>query len=219
VSDPATSKKNPLGPTGERVIANVKLLRQAKGMTYKQLSERLEILGRPIPVLGLSRLERGERRVDVDDLVAIALALEVTPNRLMMPDIDLRSAAIDHALTSSIAGKPQDLWIWAQGEQPLGTPLEPLKVEEHPGDRQYWFINDNKPYLLDVAVTRGGGLPGRDSDKSPEVEQMLGRVLGAAQDALARGLGPTEIRCAAELAIVSGLTPSDGIDEEAAETQ
>ena len=56
MADRASEKKVPLGPTGTRVMANVRKLRQSQGMTYKELSERLERLGRPIPVLGLSRL-------------------------------------------------------------------------------------------------------------------------------------------------------------------
>jgi transcriptional regulator with XRE-family HTH domain len=64
-------------------MANVKHLRQARGLTYKELAEQLGHAGRPIPVLGLARLERGERRVDVDDLVALARALGVTPHELL----------------------------------------------------------------------------------------------------------------------------------------
>jgi transcriptional regulator with XRE-family HTH domain len=203
VSDPGSTKKNPLGPTGERVIANVKHLRQSKGMTYKELSERLDALGRQIPVLGLSRLERGERRVDVDDIVALALALDVTPNRLMMPDIDLRGVSISDALTPAVTGNPQALWTWAQGEEPLDTPLEPL--EQRPGGRVFWFITANKPYLIEGAVLRGGGLLGRDADSTPGLLEKLGHVLGQVTEALESGLSGTEIRTAAELAIVRGL--------------
>lgn len=114
--------KNPLGPAGERVAASVKQLRESQGLTYKQLSERLEDLGRPIPVLGLSRLERGDRRVDVDDLIALAIALDVTPNRLLMPPADVEHAADGYQLTAAVEGTSPALWAWASGEVPLGTP-------------------------------------------------------------------------------------------------
>ena len=121
--------KNPLGPTGERVIANIKQLRQSKGLNYKQLSERLESLGRPIPVLGLSRLERGERRVDVDDLVALAIALETTPNRLLLPGSDIEVTSEAQRLTPDITSTPPLMWAWATGEVPLGHP--PVRATDH----------------------------------------------------------------------------------------
>ena len=81
--DVTGEKKNPLGPIGERLRRRVRELRGPT--TYKALSERLDELGQPIPPLGLSRLEAGERRVDVDDLVALSLAFEAFPLALMLP--------------------------------------------------------------------------------------------------------------------------------------
>jgi transcriptional regulator with XRE-family HTH domain len=54
-------------------------------MQYQELAERLEKVGRPIPVLGLRRIESEERRVDADDLVALAIVLGVSPVTLLMP--------------------------------------------------------------------------------------------------------------------------------------
>jgi transcriptional regulator with XRE-family HTH domain len=86
MGSPAPGKRVPVGPVGRRVIANVRLLRSSAGITYKDLSDRLAALGQPIPVLGLSRLERGERRVDVDDLVALAEVLGVTTTDLLFAE-------------------------------------------------------------------------------------------------------------------------------------
>lgn len=74
---------NPVGPTGKRVAQNVIQLREAQKMTYKDLSRHLSALGQPIAVLGLKRIETCTRRVDVDDLVALATALNVTPTQLL----------------------------------------------------------------------------------------------------------------------------------------
>src|SRR5689334_8019285 len=75
----------PLGPVGGYVMKNMKELRQARGLTYKALSDILSELGRDIPTLGLSRIEKGTRRVDADDLVALAIALGVNPSALLLP--------------------------------------------------------------------------------------------------------------------------------------
>ncbi|MFC9874340.1 helix-turn-helix domain-containing protein [Nocardia salmonicida] len=82
-------KKNPLGPTGETVRANIARHRAGLNLGYAELSRQLEALGRPIPVLGLSRIEKGERRVDADDLMALAVVLDVPPADLLLPyDVD-----------------------------------------------------------------------------------------------------------------------------------
>lgn len=145
--------KNPLGPTGGRVLTNIKRLRQARGLTYKELSDRLERLGRPIPVLGLSRLEKGERRVDVDDLVALALALGVTPNRLMLPDIDVPGTPTEEMLTQNVQARPSRLWEWAQGERHPPLPFRDAHSwfggERHPNLR---FAIENRPYLTSAST-------------------------------------------------------------------
>jgi hypothetical protein len=75
----------PLGATGEAVRENIRRLRAAQGFSTRQLELRLAMLGRPIPSSGITRLELGQRRVDVDDLVALATAFNVTPGQLLTP--------------------------------------------------------------------------------------------------------------------------------------
>lgn len=115
-----SDKKNPLGPTGEIVRRNVARLRG--GMQYKELAERLVEIGRPIPALGLRRIEAGERRVDADDLVALAVAFGVSPLTLLLP------ADGAYELASPMTGVPdRDVahntqWLWALGKEPLAIP-------------------------------------------------------------------------------------------------
>ncbi|MEX5637403.1 helix-turn-helix domain-containing protein [Parafrankia sp. FMc2] len=60
-------------------------LRKARRLTLVQLSERLTGLGRPILPTGLSKIEHGERGLSVDDLVALAAALDISPEQLIGP--------------------------------------------------------------------------------------------------------------------------------------
>lgn len=107
-------KKNPLGPTGEIVRENVSRLR---GRTqYKELSERLASLGRPIPPLGLRRIEAGERRVDADDLMALSVALGVPPNSLLLPHLEPETGPL---ATGADKATFEALWNWADGRTPL----------------------------------------------------------------------------------------------------
>lgn len=61
----------------------MKRLREDQRLTFVELADRLSKIGRPIPVLGLRRIERGERRVDVDDLFSLAEVLGVEPIALL----------------------------------------------------------------------------------------------------------------------------------------
>jgi hypothetical protein len=114
-------KKNPLGAVGEQVRANVADLRG--GLPYQRLSDRLAELGRRIPPLGLSRIEQGERRVDADDLAALAVALGVNWSRLLLPVENLSEG---FPLTPATVVARRDAWGWAQGTHPLpGMDVDP----------------------------------------------------------------------------------------------
>ena len=76
-----------LGATGAAVARNVKQLRLARGLAYTELSEHLARLGRDIPTWGLRKIESGGRRVDTDDLMALAVAFNVSPATLLMPNV------------------------------------------------------------------------------------------------------------------------------------
>lgn len=60
------------GPLAQRVARNVKQLRERQRMPLTQLAARLAELGTPIARLGLYDLEKGTRKVSVDELAALA---------------------------------------------------------------------------------------------------------------------------------------------------
>ena len=70
-------KPKELGVASRRVARNVRLLRHHRDLTYVALSKRLTEIGHPILDTGLMKIEKGDRRVDVDDLTALAEALQV----------------------------------------------------------------------------------------------------------------------------------------------
>lgn len=74
-----------LGPTGETVRANIARIRDEQRLTLRQLADRMSTGDRPLAHNTLSEIERGARRCDVDDLVAIAVALDVSPTALLRP--------------------------------------------------------------------------------------------------------------------------------------
>lgn len=115
-----SERKISLGGTGETVLGNVKRLRG--GMQYKELAERLATIGRPIPTLGLRRIEAGERRVDADDLVALAVVFGVSPLTLLLPPDGSKftSSPLTGVADREVSHNTQ--WLWALGREPLELP-------------------------------------------------------------------------------------------------
>jgi transcriptional regulator with XRE-family HTH domain len=76
-----------IGEAGGCVAAAVTAHRQRRGWDQRHLAARVTEAGRPMSASVLGKVEAGARRVDVDDLVALAAALEVSPAQLL-PGVD-----------------------------------------------------------------------------------------------------------------------------------
>ena len=76
---------NPAANTNAHVAANLRSARQAIGMDLRTLSERVKETGRAMSPSALSKIENGDRRVDVDDLTVFAYILQTTPATLLAP--------------------------------------------------------------------------------------------------------------------------------------
>ena len=109
---------NPAGYTNELVAANLRRVRQSTGVDLRELSARIKATGRVISPSALSKIENGERRVDVDDLTVFAYALETTPAALLAPPSEDGRAP---------AGVPEgqftseEIQAWIQGAVKLTT--------------------------------------------------------------------------------------------------
>lgn len=120
------AQRNPPGPIGENVIANVEALRKDRQLSYEALAAKLAEIGHPMNPVSLSRLGRGERRVGADDLVAIAIVLGVNVSALLLPRDAHDDAEIQ--LTPAIRQRFALAWQWADGELPVQ--LQPVTEEE-----------------------------------------------------------------------------------------
>jgi transcriptional regulator with XRE-family HTH domain len=125
----------------------------------------------------VTKIEQGTRRVDADDLVALALALGVTPNRLLLPDMET-AVSEDERGTELTPGKIvlwREAWAWALGEEPLdvgdGRATSAFRRENRPHlpDRQTLWLFELGPYALAVQV-----------DYSQERADESGQEMGAA---------------------------------------
>jgi transcriptional regulator with XRE-family HTH domain len=75
----------PLGPIGETVRANVQQLRKARGLSQAALAAKIAAARAVARGPKIQAIEAGFRRVDVDDLAALAAGLDVRPEQLLAP--------------------------------------------------------------------------------------------------------------------------------------
>jgi 8-oxo-dGTP pyrophosphatase MutT (NUDIX family) len=191
-----TTPRVPLGPIGHYVIKNLEQLRNERGLSYRELSDKLKALGRPIPTLGLSRIEKGARRVDADDLVALALALKVNPAALLLPRSGGAEDVVD--LAPHVHHSMLRAWRWMNGEGPLPqsgddrvtwqeiadfaahakpehTPLPPA-VEEIVKRYTPSEERELQPVAVAIVTSRLGVLIGRRHDGKPPWTFIAGEV-------------------------------------------
>jgi transcriptional regulator with XRE-family HTH domain len=187
-----------------RAAENLRRVRQERGLSYAELSRRLRGIGHPILDTSLLKIEKGDRRIDVDDLVALAVALEVTPNRLLLPDMDAERGSDKDQVTPAVQETPPALWAWATGEVPLGQPPATASADRAARGREVVFSRENRPQHWAPSApprTPGQGL-------------TLTGLVAFAADAFRQGVSTSDIRAAVEGAIVtvlSSFTPGAGI--------
>lgn len=107
---------NPAGITHEHVAANLRAARQAIGMDVRTAARLVTEAGRKLAPSGISKIENGDRRVDVDDLTALAYVFRTTPAALLTPP--------DDAVT--LTGVPEhflaeEIQAWVAGSVKLTT--------------------------------------------------------------------------------------------------
>lgn len=111
------------GPASKIVRKNVRRLRGSR--TYAAtVRDMRELAGHSIHEVILKRIETGERRIDVDDLIALALAFQVTPAELLLdhgddPDELVEVSGVEE-MPSMIRGAERwKVYEWLRGRRPI----------------------------------------------------------------------------------------------------
>ncbi|WP_432116619.1 helix-turn-helix domain-containing protein [Streptomyces sp. S1] len=79
------ARASSIGPAGQHVARAVARLREARSWDQAELVARLAAEGLALSQPIVSRVEAGTRRVDVDELLALAVVLGVAPVALLPP--------------------------------------------------------------------------------------------------------------------------------------
>lgn len=88
------TRKVEIGPVGHTVRGQVAKIRADKHLLLRDLVDRLADYGRPMGYSTISEIEHGRRRVDVDDLVALATVLGVSPLELLGVKVEVPAWAL-----------------------------------------------------------------------------------------------------------------------------
>lgn len=159
---PYKKRSNGRGAVGAALQSELEAQRKRRSLSQRALSRHLNDQGTPLSPSQLAKIELGERTVSVDDLVALALVLKVSPIRLLLPD----TAAADDEITIG-SGHTQPafvVWGWAQGTGPWPTLSEEegFNSDEDLADwvAQYptWLqveMTDRHPLLVAAAAAAG----------------------------------------------------------------
>jgi transcriptional regulator with XRE-family HTH domain len=164
-----------IGLTGETVRANINRLRREKKMTLRDLSDHMTQVVRPMAHNTISEIERGARRVDVDDLMALAAALGVSPIALLMPP----TAYPDKTANTTVgAVTAHRLWQWLTAETPL--------TGDTPSEVFGFIVRSVPPWLLgtEIDLIESGVTPERTYAVRRR-EQL--RELGTIREEIDRG--------------------------------
>jgi transcriptional regulator with XRE-family HTH domain len=122
----ATSK-----PVSETFQERLAAARTARGWSQERLAAILdEVYGYPIHPTALSRIEKGTRKVTIDDLIAISAALDVAPLHLLFPIEEAGSVALTPRLEADVLKAVR----WARGRQPLDPANVSFYSRQHLGD-------------------------------------------------------------------------------------
>jgi transcriptional regulator with XRE-family HTH domain len=124
-----------VGLTGKQVGTNLKRLRELRKISTTELSSRLSEKGVPLQATGITRIESGERRVTVDELVTMAVILGCSPNALLLPPATEGITEI----TGYGEVTAMKAWRWARGRSRLRDDAEwPFRTFDDEDEAAYW---------------------------------------------------------------------------------
>lgn len=124
IVDPTPNK---FGPIGRLVAENVQDLRERSRLKQADVVERLSEQGVKMLKTTLSKIENGQRSITVDELVALAYVLEVSPLVLLLPREN-----VSYQVTPEETASARLVYEWMIGElrPPFPWPEDEIADED-----------------------------------------------------------------------------------------
>jgi transcriptional regulator with XRE-family HTH domain len=145
-----------------KVLAGeVARLRRARGWSTEQLSDRLRELGVLLHPTAITKLEKGDRGVSLDEAFALAVAFKVPLSLMALP---LREGA-DVALTPTTRVHAWRVWEWLHGLEPL---VEDNDIPQWRGDVQPAWLYDGVREAQKAAQRASAAVPAAEYFGDPD---------------------------------------------------
>ncbi|MFV8308822.1 helix-turn-helix domain-containing protein [Mycobacteroides chelonae] len=114
-----------LGPTAEAVRFNITRLRGERHLSLRALSDKMTDGPGKMTHSALGEVERGVRRLDVDELTALAATLGVSPLTLLLRPVN-DGYNMDElvSLTGTTDEMGADILRWLRGDAPYDLPVQ-----------------------------------------------------------------------------------------------
>lgn len=180
-----------LGPFGTVARENIVARRAELGLTAAEVADRTSHAPRPLGRSAVSELERGARRIDIDDLFALALALEVSPLDILRPKPSGEAIVLGQRDLVLLAGQVRQ-WLSEGGDISThttnggGPQAELAKVNNELSKLRK--READRDVLVSVLYKKVGEGAPLESDsqvhKMLQEEIVLGRAEGRLRDAL-----------------------------------
>lgn len=139
------------GPTAETVKENLNRLRTDARLSLRELANKMADGPGKLTHSSIGEIERGERRVDADELTALAVALDVSPVTLLMPRADEPySQDVEVRLSGTGYVYAGVLLDWLRGDGPLDA-----DVQTSPAEQTYFATAHRRRALPNWAWTWG----------------------------------------------------------------
>lgn len=196
-----------LGPAGQTVAANLRRLREARGLSLRALSAETQKVGRPLSADALNKIENARppkpgdqppkqvRRVDSDDLTGLALALNVSPLALLLPP-EWGPGRVK--LTPEFELSARSAWLWAEGRAPADdwATEDVVSVEDDDEKEADYFKKREEYEALTHPPGRRRAAQHPANAAAEAVSTMVSRLVRAAEggkrEAVARQLRITQ---------------------------
>ncbi len=176
----------PVGRTNESraPLASSVLARRVKEVRGRRsqewLAQTVTALGHPMHQTAIAKIEAGDRKVTVDEMLLLAVALEIPPSLLLLPV----ESDDDMAVTPTMNVYPWRVWEWLLGEQPLPGRDTPTWYDRAKPVHLYADVREAQKSAEKARLDVKAAEFERDRPAIREARRRYVRSLSALQDAL-----------------------------------
>lgn len=145
-----------IGPIGHNARAVIAKRRKELGKTAVDLSKDTEKFGRKLSPVSIRRIEGGGRRIDLDDLIVLALALDISPVTMLLP----KEFPYDqHDLFRVISGNDyayatlRVLWGWVTGVRAFNPQQTDKEFQDVSLPKWYLSADESKDLQIEALIS------------------------------------------------------------------